>query len=69
VFYPLISLMYYVRIFSELGNIDGINLWDALSEDKKSERTSIVLNIDDIWGSAAITVNQWKLVQGNISTV
>ncbi|XP_028173731.1 arylsulfatase B [Ostrinia furnacalis] len=45
-------------------DIDGFDLWEALSHDVKSDRTSIVHNIDDIWGSAAITVDQWKLVKG-----
>ncbi|KAL0839915.1 hypothetical protein ABMA28_016532 [Loxostege sticticalis] len=45
-------------------NIDGLDQWEALSHDVKSSRTSIVHNIDDVWGSAAITVDQWKVVKG-----
>ncbi|CAB3235666.1 unnamed protein product [Arctia plantaginis] len=45
-------------------NLDGMNLWDALSQNKESGRTSIVHNIDDIWGSAAITVGKWKILKG-----
>ncbi|CAH2062769.1 unnamed protein product, partial [Iphiclides podalirius] len=48
----------------ELGDIDGVNQWTALSEDLVSERKSIVHNIDDIYGSASITVDQWKLHMG-----
>ncbi|XP_059059474.1 arylsulfatase J [Achroia grisella] len=45
-------------------NIDGIDQWEALSKNTESERTSVLHNIDDIWGSAAVTVDQWKLVKG-----
>lgn len=44
--------------------IDGINLWDELSEDKISKRMEILHNIDDIWGSAALSKNEWKLIKG-----
>lgn len=49
---------------SVLNNLDGMNLWEALSEDQQSNRTSVVHNIDDVWGSAAITVGKWKLHKG-----
>lgn len=45
-------------------NLDGKNVWNALSEDTASERNEILHNIDDIWGSAALTINEWKLVKG-----
>lgn len=44
--------------------ISGKNLWDSLSMDQPSIRTEILHNIDDIWGSAAVTVNDWKLIKG-----
>lgn len=44
--------------------IDGIDLWDELSENKTSKRVEILHNIDDIWGSSAVTKNQWKLIKG-----
>ncbi|XP_060800557.1 arylsulfatase I [Amyelois transitella] len=47
-----------------LGSIDGVNQWDALSKDLDSERNAVLHNIDDVWGSAALTVWPWKLVQG-----
>jgi arylsulfatase A-like enzyme len=47
-----------------LRNIDGINLWDELSENLVSKRIEILHNIDDIWGSAALMVNKWKLIVG-----
>ncbi|KPJ16230.1 Arylsulfatase I [Papilio machaon] len=43
---------------------DGMNQWEALSGDLPSPRTSVLHNIDDIYGSAAITVDQWKLHKG-----
>ncbi|XP_026765034.2 arylsulfatase B [Galleria mellonella] len=45
-------------------NIDGIDQWEALSKDSKSERTTLLHNIDDIWKNGAITVDQWKVVTG-----
>ncbi|XP_073967236.1 arylsulfatase I [Choristoneura fumiferana] len=49
---------------SNIENIDGFDLWPALSEDQPSVRTSILHNIDDIFGSAAISVDKWKLHKG-----
>ncbi|RLU15878.1 hypothetical protein DMN91_011634 [Ooceraea biroi] len=45
--------------------IDGMDLWNALSEDTESPRTSILHNIDDIYGVSAVTVGDWKLIQGS----
>lgn len=45
-------------------NLDGKNLWNALSEDTASERIEILHNIDGIWGSAALTINEWKVLKG-----
>ncbi|XP_047023632.1 arylsulfatase I-like [Helicoverpa zea] len=45
-------------------NIDGFNSWEALINDLPSQRTKIVHNIDDVYGSAAITVDNWKLLKG-----
>ncbi|XP_047351352.1 arylsulfatase J isoform X2 [Vespa velutina] len=50
---------------SNLTNIDGINLWEALRDDKESPRRTILHNIDDIFGVSAITVGDWKLIQGS----
>lgn len=49
---------------SNLTSIDGMNLWNALSEDTESPRANILHNIDDIYGVSAITVGDWKLIQG-----
>lgn len=47
-----------------LKDIDGIDQWDALSKDEKSQRTTIVYNIDQIDGTAAMSIDDWKLVTG-----
>lgn len=39
-------------------------MWKALSENKTSNRTEILHNIDDIYGNAALTVGTWKIVKG-----
>ncbi|XP_034105174.1 arylsulfatase B [Drosophila albomicans] len=44
--------------------LDGMSLWSALVNDSISPRKSILHNIDNIWGSSAITVDEWKLVNG-----
>ncbi|XP_048481188.1 arylsulfatase B [Plutella xylostella] len=49
---------------SKLGTIDGIDVWGALTGAETTPRRALLHNIDDIWGSAAITVDQWKLIKG-----
>ncbi|XP_036231188.2 arylsulfatase B isoform X2 [Bactrocera oleae] len=44
--------------------LDGISIWNALTRDEPSPRRNILHNIDDIWGSAALTMGDWKLVLG-----
>ncbi|EDW60194.2 arylsulfatase B [Drosophila virilis] len=44
--------------------LDGISLWQALLKNETSPRKSVLHNIDDIWGSAALSVGDWKLVKG-----
>lgn len=45
-------------------DLDGINVWNALSTDIASDRLEILHNIDDIYGNAAVTKGDWKLVKG-----
>lgn len=49
---------------SLLKKIDGLSMWDALSENQPSPRSEILHNIDNIWGSSSIMVDKWKLVVG-----
>ncbi|XP_026327036.1 arylsulfatase B-like [Hyposmocoma kahamanoa] len=44
--------------------IDGINQWETLSKDGESLRNTVVYNIDDVKGTAAIAVDGWKLITG-----
>ncbi|ALC42093.1 CG8646 [Drosophila busckii] len=44
--------------------LDGQSIWQSLVQNEPSPRKSILHNIDDIWGSAALTVGDWKLLQG-----
>ncbi|KAG4069818.1 hypothetical protein HA402_006833 [Bradysia odoriphaga] len=45
-------------------NIDGIDIWNALSTDGTSDRTEILHNIDDLYGNAAVTQGDWKVMKG-----
>jgi arylsulfatase A-like enzyme len=49
---------------SVLQNVDGIDMWDVLSENSPSQRAEILHNIDNIWGSSSLMVEKWKLVVG-----
>nr|CAD7194792.1 unnamed protein product [Timema douglasi] len=48
---------------SHLGDIDGLNAWESLSNDSPSNRTQVLHNIDDEYGNAALTVDDWKIVK------
>ncbi|XP_058456524.1 arylsulfatase B-like isoform X2 [Malaya genurostris] len=45
-------------------NLDGVSFWQQLQNGNLTDRREILHNIDDIWGSAALTVNNWKVVKG-----
>lgn len=45
-------------------NLDGVSVWNALSTDTTSNRLEILHNIDDIYGNAAVTKGDWKVVKG-----
>ena len=45
--------------------MDGISLWNALSNNETSPRTQMLHNIDDRYPNAAVRVGDYKLVKGN----
>lgn len=50
---------------SSIQCVDGVDLWPALiGKDEASLRKETLLNIDDIWGSSALIVGDFKLVRG-----
>jgi arylsulfatase B len=49
---------------NKLANIDGISMWDSLSNNEISPRNEILHNIDDIWGSSSLLMDKWKIVKG-----
>jgi hypothetical protein len=49
----------------ELGDIDGVSMWESLSTGGPSPRTEFVYNIDDVDNPyAAIRMGDWKYVIG-----
>ncbi|CAN7995793.1 unnamed protein product, partial [Ixodes hexagonus] len=49
---------------TDLGAIDGKDLWTVLVDDRPSPRTELLYNIDYRWKLAAIRVGPYKLVLG-----
>lgn len=50
---------------SDLGpDLDAVNVWDALLVDAPTDRAEVLHNIDDLYGNAALTVGDWKLLLG-----
>ena len=47
---------------SDLQNIDGLNMWDTLTQATESPRQYILHNIDPFSGAAAIRYRNWKLL-------
>ena len=54
-----------INIFRDLLEIDGFDLWEQLSNNKESTRNEVLHNIDDIYGTAALSMGPWKLVKGD----
>ncbi|XP_054713247.1 arylsulfatase B-like [Uloborus diversus] len=49
---------------TELGQLDGHNVWNTLSSSLPSPRTEVLLNIDNIKKVSALRVGRYKVVQG-----
>ena len=50
---------------SELPPMDGIDMWESISEGAESPRIELLHNIDDIDSYAAIRRGQWKYLYGS----
>ncbi|XP_022918191.1 arylsulfatase B-like [Onthophagus taurus] len=52
---------------TELGVIDGVDMWDAISDGKEGKRSEVLYNIDDVWKYGAIRKGPWKYLYGSVS--
>ena len=48
----------------DLGDIDGVNQWDAIIGAAKSNRAEFLVNIDPIFKNSALRWGPWKLYHG-----
>lgn len=49
-------------------NLDGKDQWDSISNNKKSARNDLLLNIDEVKKTAAFRAGRWKLSFGTYGT-
>lgn len=52
------------EVLFDTNKIDGVDAWEALTDDKDSPRKIILHNIDNVQGIASITIGDWKLIKG-----
>ncbi|XP_053683829.1 arylsulfatase B isoform X2 [Sabethes cyaneus] len=45
-------------------DLDGLSVWEQLHNGNDTDRREVLHNIDDIWGSAALSVEKWKVLKG-----
>lgn len=59
---------YYLKLIhsggdpSVLESIDGIDMWEALTQGLTSPRKEFLVNIDPVFSGAAVRVGDWKLM-------
>lgn len=46
----------------DLGDVDGLDMWDTLSNATESPRKEILHNIDPMGGYSALRFGDWKLI-------
>ncbi|XP_060839029.1 arylsulfatase B-like [Rhopalosiphum padi] len=51
--------------FDDLGQIDGVDQWESLTETSKRMRSMALINIDETRGEEALIFNHWKVVKSN----
>ncbi|KAK4299256.1 hypothetical protein Pmani_028454 [Petrolisthes manimaculis] len=47
---------------SVLGSIDGIDMWETLTQGLTSPRKEFLINIDPVFNGAAVRIGDWKLM-------
>ena len=52
----------------DMADMDGMNMWDALSENSGSPRELFLHNIDESRGIQGIRYQDWKLVKGKCAS-
>lgn len=52
------------KVFFDANKIDGMDAWEALTNNKDSPRKKILHNIENSQGIASITIDDWKLIIG-----
>jgi len=49
-----------------LGEIDGVDQWESLTETSKHMRSMVLINIDETRGEEALIFNHWKVVKSKV---
>lgn len=51
---------------SSLDGVDGLDLWNTLTQDKHSPRSEFLVNIDPVLDSAGVRMGDWKLLYSKL---